>query len=175
MEIWKDIKDYEGLYQVSNLGNVKSLSKVILKKGKYPFLCKETILKKNIDFYGYVKVVLRKNNVCKTIKNHQLVAIAFLNHTQNKNTLVVNHINFIRNDNRVENLEIVTNRENTNKKHLKSTSEYVGVSWYKNRKKWLSKILYNKKKIHLGYFNTEIEAHEAYQNKLKSILNEKNQ
>lgn len=158
MEIWKDILDYEGIYQISNLGNVKSL-----KFGK------EKILKTNLDNNGYLILRLCKKGIIKTRTLHQLVAIAFLNHIPDGHNLVVNHKNFIRTDNRVENLEIVTQRENSNLKHLKSTSEFVGVYWCKKLKKWMTCIYMNKKLNYLGYFINEIDANNAYQKALKMV------
>jgi hypothetical protein len=160
MEIWKTIKGYEN-YQISNLGNVKSLNYRRTNKEK------TLILRKNT--HGYKVCYLYINGFSKTKQVHQLVAIAFLNHTPCGYKLVVNHINFIKTDNRVENLEIVTSRENTNLKHIKSTSNYVGVFWDKNYKKWTSKIVINKKQKHLGRFIKEIDAHNAYQNELNKL------
>ena len=153
MEIWKTIEKYPD-YQISNLGNVKSL-----KFGK------EKILKQWIDDLGYCRVDLIKNE-----KVHQLVAIAFLNHTPCKYKLVINHKNFNRQDNRVENLEIVTQRENANRAHIKSSSKYVGVSWYNyGNKNWRARIVINGKQKNIGYYKTEIEASNAYQNALLAI------
>ena len=164
-EIWKDVKGYKGLYQASDLGNIKSLSRYVNHRcGKK--IIKERILKPIVNHYGYLFVNLFKKGIKKTITVHQLVAIAFLNHTPNGHKLVCNHINFNKQDNRVENLEIVTNRENTNKKHLKSTSKYTGVSWDKPLKKWAAYIHINIKKVHLGYYTNEYDAHLAYQNAL---------
>jgi hypothetical protein len=160
IEIWKPIKGYDGLYEVSNLGRVKSLN--------YKNTKKEKILIEGIN-RGYCYVNLFKNKISKTKYLHRLVAIAFLNHTPCGMKLVVNHINFIKTDNRVENLEIITHRENTNKKHIKSSSFFVGVSWNNKRKKWLSQIEINRKINFLGYFNNENEAHQAYQNKLLTL------
>ena len=166
-EIWKDIPNYEGYYQVSNLGNVKSLAR-FNNLGKR---VKERVLKNLVNTTnGYLVVNLSKIGLVKTKQIHQLVAEAFLNHSQKGHKLVVNHKNFNRQDNRVENLEIVTQRENTNRAHIKSSSKYVGVSWHKGRKKWMSRIVINGKRKHLGYFFEEIEASNAYQNKLKEIL-----
>lgn len=159
MEIWKEIKDYEN-YQVSNLGNVKSLN--------YNRTGKESVLKAGLS-KGYFQIVLHNNGLRKTKPIHQLVSECFLNHTPSGYNLVINHINHIRTDNRVENLEIVTNRENTNRKHLKSTSEFVGVFWDKQRKKWRSKIRIGGKLKYLGSFNNEIEASQAYQKTLNNI------
>ena len=166
-EIWKDIPNYEGYYQVSNLGNVKSLAR-FNNLGKR---VKERVLKNLVHTTkGYLVVRLSKIGLVKTKQIHQLVAEAFLNHKPNGHKLVVNHKNFNREDNRVENLEIITNRENTNKKHKKSKSKYIGVTWHKRVNKWTAQILYKRKNIHLGCFNNEIDAHNAYQNKLKEIL-----
>lgn len=162
-EIWKEVKDYEGLYEVSNLGHVKSLN--------YRNTKKERLLKNTLSGPGYLTVNLYLNGNSKTHYIHQLVAKTFLNHKSNGYSLIINHKNFIRTDNRIENLEIVTVRENTNKKHLKSNSQYTGVYFYnnKNKNKWRSCITIDNKKIHLGYFNTEIEAHEAYQKELLTL------
>ena len=156
-EVWRSIKDYED-YQVSNLGRVKSL-----KFGK------ERILKKSLNGTGYNHVILYKDNVSKTIEIHKLVAIAFLNHKLDGMKLVVNHIDFNRLNNNVDNLEVVTNRENTNQKHLKSTSKYTGVCWVKSKNKWQSQIRINGEKKYLGLFIDEIEAANAYQTALNNI------
>lgn len=165
MEIWKDIPNYEGCYQVSNLGNVKSLERKV--KGKVNLKTqKEKILNPTQNIYGYYYVSLCKKGFIKKFTVHQLVAISFLNHIPCGMKLVVNHINFNRLDNRLENIEVVTNRENTNLKHIKSSSKYVGVSWHKGSKKWMSRIVINGKRKHLGYFFEEIEAHNAYKKEL---------
>ena len=168
IEEWKDIPEYEGLYQVSNLGRVKSLEKTKLNKGLYPFKQKEIILKLGLNSNGYFIVILTNNKKRKTYSVHKLVAICFLNHIQCKHELVVNHINFIKTDNKVENLEIVTNRENCNLKHIKHSSVFTGVSWNNNDKKWLAFIKINGKNKYLGRFSNEKDASITYENyKLK--------
>lgn len=112
-EIWKDIKGYEGLYQVSNLGRVKSLPR-LMWNGKGYFMSKEKILKSG-TVNGYKQVTLCKNNEQEPFLVHRLVAEAFI---PNPNNLPqVNHIidDFEhRSDNRVENLEWCTAEYNSN-------------------------------------------------------------
>jgi hypothetical protein len=105
----------------------------------------------------------------KTRTVHQLVAGAFLNHKPSRYELVINHKDFNRSNNNVDNLEIVTTRENANQKHLKSSSQYTGVSWDKNRNKWSSQIVINKKLKFLGRFINELDASKAYQKALKDL------
>lgn len=167
-EIFKDIKGYEGLYQISNLGNVKSLSSEG-KKGKGNYARKESILKGCVNGSGYLNVVLYKDGRTTSRHIHQLVAISFLNHKPCGFKLVVNHIDLNPLNNNINNLEIVTQRENANRKHLKSTSKYVGVHWCKTKCKWISSIRINGKLKFLGHFNNEHTAHLAYQKELKNI------
>lgn len=168
-EIWKAIPSYEGIYEVSNLGNVKSLSR--LRWNGYNFVkTKEKILKAGINGAGYYYVNLMYNNVKANYRIHQLVGIVFLNHTPNGYGFVIDHINNDKLDNRVENLQIITHRENCHKRPTNSTSKYIGVHYVKNRNKWRAVITINGKKISLGSFINEEDANLAYQNKLKQIL-----
>jgi len=101
-EIWKVVIGYEGLYQVSNFGNVKSLGN--------EFSRKERLLKPSLQSKGYFNVVLQKNGKRKTVLVHRLVAEHFIPNIKNKPQ--VNHINGIKTDNRAENLEWLSHREN---------------------------------------------------------------
>jgi hypothetical protein len=96
-EKWKDVIGFEGLYKVSNLGNVISL---ITKKP----------LKANGDNYGYLQVILYKGNKRITGKVHRLVAKAFIDNTENKPQ--VNHKDGNKKNNNISNLEWMTNKEN---------------------------------------------------------------
>ena len=102
-EIWKDIKAYEGLYQVSNLGRVKSLSKQIIRKNGRKQTFKEKILNQGLSKNGYLSVSLFKKGHGKTYTIHRLVAEAFI---KNKNNYkCINHKNENKLDNNVDNLE----------------------------------------------------------------------
>ena len=123
-EVWKDIENYEGLYQVSNLGNVKRL------RGKG---CnQERLIARNINKYGYVYRTLHNKGISIKHKEHRLVANAFINNPYKKST--VNHINGIKTDNRVENLEWCTIIEN--KQHAINT----GITNTKGEKNHFSKL-----------------------------------
>ena len=123
-EEWRDIKGYEGLYQVSNLGRVKSL-----KKRFYGLIMKVAMSD------GYVTIGLRKNGKRKVFKMHRLVAINFIPNIHNKK--IVNHINGVKYDNRLENIEWCTQKENVrhafdigcrNNNHFKSKIEMYTIN-----------------------------------------------
>jgi len=168
IEIWKDIPNYEGIYQVSNLGNVKSLSRENYS-GKGMKISKERILKQHLDNRYYYQVKLYKDKKLKTFKVHKLVAMAFLNHTPCGYKLVVDHINDNSLDNRIENLQVVSQRHNAFKTQGKYTSQYKGVLWDKERNKWQAKIYVNGKTKYLGRFDSEYEAHLKYQEALNNM------
>lgn len=107
-EIWKDINDYEELYQISNLGNIKSLNRV-LKDNR---VWKERIMKPVKDKDGYFCVNLYKNNKTKRFKVHRLVAQAFIPNPDN--LPCVNHKDEDKTNNNVENLEWCTHEYNSN-------------------------------------------------------------
>jgi hypothetical protein len=104
-EIWKDIPEYEGMYQISNLGNVKSQHYNHMSGQKPGKLLKVTLMKN-----GYVSLGLRMCDTNKTHLLHRLIAEAFIPNPDNKPN--INHINAIRNDNCIENLEWCTQSEN---------------------------------------------------------------
>lgn len=114
-EIWKDVPNYEGRYQISNQGRLKSLGNNKQRKEK---IIKAGIVK------GYHSCVLCVKNKKKTFYIHQLVAMAFLNFKPSGHKYEVDHINNIKSDNRLDNLQILTHRDNTFKNPCKSVRDY---------------------------------------------------
>ena len=149
MENWKDIKGYEGSYQVSDLGRVKSL--------RYG-----NILNPYINSIGYKVVNLSENTRRVAKKVHSLVAECFLNHTPNGYKLVVDHINNVKTDNKLSNLQIISQRENSTKDKNNKYSDYVGVTFHKKDKRWQSSIVIDGSQVYLGYFKNEERASIAY-------------
>ena len=161
-EIWKDIDNYNGCYQVSNLGKVMSLK------------CrKKKILKQKTDKFGYSVISLRGNGKQKSLRVHRLVAFAFL---ENKNSLYCNfvdHIDGNKLNNDVNNLRFVSNQFNCSfcfrKDRNTKSSIYPGVTYNKRKKKWVASLTVNKKRVLYKNFSTEIEAFNAYNNKISEL------
>lgn len=110
-EIWKDVQGFEGRYQVSNMGRVRSLDRWSLDER--PHFIKGMMLKSSLNGHGYVRVSLSDGHRnCKHYEVHRLVALHFV--PGYKEGLVVNHINEIKTDNRAENLEWCTYQYNLN-------------------------------------------------------------
>ena len=155
METYKAVKNHEGIYEVSNLGNVKSL--------KYGV---ERQVKPILGSSGYLFVNLYKDNKTKCRTIHQLVAESFLDHTPNGHVIVVNHIDFNKLNNKASNIELVANRDNSNKKHLSSSSKYTGVDLRSNGK-YRVQIYLDGKQRYIGTFTEELDAKNAYDNALR--------
>ena len=111
-EVWKDVVGYEGLYQVSNLGRVKSFQKK-----------SAIILKQSLTNKGYKDVRLNKKGICKHKLIHRLIAEAFIPNPENKP--FIDHINTVKTDNSIKNLRWTTRTENNNneltRKHSSET------------------------------------------------------
>ena len=120
------------------------------------------ILKGSVCSKGYVSVGLRKNKKQKTHLIHQLVAREWIANPGERPC--VDHIDGCKTNNHYENLRWATHSENSrNQKNRTNTSSaYKGVHFYKARQNWVSKINFDAKQKHLGYFETEREAAEAY-------------
>lgn len=124
MEKWKNIRGYEGHYQVSNLGRVKSLSRISMHSTGSEMVLKEKILK-TFGNKGYINCKLYADNIGKTMSVHRLVANSFIENPKEK--LEVNHINGIKNDNRLENLEWCTRSENLKHAYATKTFDVEGT------------------------------------------------
>lgn len=154
----KPIKNYERYY-VSKLGHVFTIGRTSQLKEIAP--CKTP--------KGYLKVWLYKNGKRKMFYIHRLVAQAFL---ENPEALpMVNHKDFDKTNNDVDNLEYCTARYNVIYSAIakKTSSEYLGVTWNKSVRKWQAQYQIGKKKIYIGCFDTQEEAHDAYVNAIKDI------
>lgn len=150
MEQWVDVKGFESGYQISNLGKIKSKSRIV-DYGWKKALRKEKILKTRIcPKLGYEYSVLSINGTRKTVKIHRLVAEAFIINEFNKPS--VNHINGIKKDNRASNLEWVTASENT--AHALKNGLRHGLKGEKSHLSRLSNICI--KKIRIEYSNGNI-------------------
>lgn len=111
-EIWKDVEGFEGFYQISNLGRIKSLDRMVRHSGCLKRIQYGKILKVKHDGGGYQFVILHKNNQKKPFKIHRLVALAFINNASNKSE--VNHLDENKDNNIFRNLNWVTRLENEN-------------------------------------------------------------
>jgi len=159
-EVWVDVEGYDGDYQISDLGNVKSLK------------CnKEMILKTAISRHNYFILPLsNRAGIRRTHRVHVLVAVAFKGHKPDGTMrLVVGHLDHDKLNNRADNLKITTQRENSSDWQTNCSSKHTGVGWHKPLNKWRACMEINGKTKHLGYFVEEIDASNAYQNKLKTI------
>jgi len=169
IEIWKPIEDYEGIYEVSNFSNVKSLGngktrkEKILKQGK--------VGEKRKQYFG---VNLWKDGKRKSVRVHILSATAFIPNPLNLPQ--VNHLDNNPLNNHVSNLKWVTNRENAIHGHtfFKRSSKFTGVCFDKRDGKYEARIMINGKSHYLGRFCCEIEAAESYQQAFKLITNNLN-
>mgnify|MGYP003656427802 CR=1 FL=1 len=150
-EIWKEVSNYSN-YMISSRGRVKSM-----KFGK------ERVLKQ-APSGGYLATALSKEGRAKTFYIHKLVAIAFLNHIPCGHRIEVNHIDGVKANNNLSNLELLTQEEHAIEtwKSRGKTSAYTGVCWSKTNKKWKAQIRIEGKQKCIGHFEDEVSASEAY-------------
>lgn len=148
LEIYTRIKGYEQ-YAVSNFGNLMNVET-------------QKFLKQRNDTKGYVIVTISKDGIRKDYRLHRLIAEHFIDNPDN--LPIIDHIDGNKSNNEISNLRWATQQTNcqNRKKRENTTSIFKGVYFYKPTKKWKSNIKINSKSIHIGYFDTEIEAAFAY-------------
>lgn len=138
MELWKDIPNYEGFYQASDLGRIRSLDHV-RKNGTNEYIQKGKILKFNKNNSEYYRVRLSKNGVVKTYRVNRLIALTFINNPLNKKT--VNHKDGNKLNNKVSNLEWVTAKENI--QHAVKNKRFENMAIINSEKMKKSKLYLN--------------------------------
>lgn len=124
LEIWKDIQGYEGLYQVSSLGRVRSMDRW-RRNGTNGYIQRGRILSQEVSKCGYNMVKLSINGKARGLLVHRLVAIAFVPNPQNKEQ--VNHIDGCKQNNNVNNLEWATQSENIIHAHKEGLMSSNGI------------------------------------------------
>jgi hypothetical protein len=155
-EIWKPIPTYP-MYEASNLGRIRN--------------CKRNKILKKSNCGGYEIVMLYNNGKGKIFGVHRLIWWSF-NKFLSTRALVIDHINHDKKDNRLSNLQILTQRQNTSKQIRETSSIYPGVTYRKDSDKWRARVQFNGRVFNIGSFKTESLAYEAYREKLKQFLNE---
>jgi hypothetical protein len=158
IEEWKDIIGYEGLYQISNLGRVKSLSRVYVCGNGRTVNKKETIISQQKNNHGYLYCFLYNGD--KKIKYiHILVGLHFIENENNYPQ--INHLDLNKENNIISNLEWVTNQQNTIHQYSLKRDLPTGVSKRGNR--YIAQTTIQGKKKHIGSFSTIELAKNAYQ------------
>lgn len=174
METWKDIIGFEGLYQVSDTGKVKSMKRKSMNAGSYNGFVsvQERELKQTINRLGYHVLTLFKDG-CRHFRIvHRLVAEAFLENK--KKYKEVNHKDLDKSNNHVSNLEWCDRSYNINHSYTKryKSSIYKGVSYSEERKSWVAYLELFDRRLMLGRHKTELDAknyRQEFINKLKKI------
>jgi len=161
---WADIVGYEGLYRISNNGDVKSLMR---KTNKWDGerTVPQINLKPSMSPNGYLRFVLCKQGIVRTFSAHALVWDHFGNSMRDGLRLQVDHIDGNKVNNHINNLQILSHQENISKGKAfidDKTSKYPGVYWAKDRRKWRAKISNNGIKRNIGCYANEYYAYIAY-------------
>ncbi len=168
-EEWKDIVGYENFYQISTLGRVKSLERYRIHKKRGKELINNRILKQTKSNKTRLFVSLWKNRKNKVKSVSLIMGEIFFNHKYCPiKKELIDHINNNSLDNRLENLQVITNRKNSTK-DKKPKSKFNGV--YKSKNKFRATITFNNKSYTLGYSYSAEKAHNWYLEAVKLIEN----
>lgn len=169
-EIWKTIKGYEGLYEVSNLGRVKSLKRTVMRNNGHPQSVSEKILKPGTEKFGYRSVVLCKDKKQKTFNIHNLVYNTFGKSKRGLLKLVIDHKDGNPANDNIKNLHLITQRLNTSKGFKRKGKKLpAGVCYDKERGKYIVRARIEKTRKYIGRYSTIIEASNAYKNEIERI------
>lgn len=163
-EKWLPVVGFEGSYEVSDHGRVKSLARSIIRSNGRIQTFRERILGHSIITRGYLRLPLaiigrqRKNYLI-----HRLVVEAFL--PDYSKSLQVDHIDGNTGNNHLSNLRMLTKAENLrayNRPPINSSSRYRGVSWDKKSRKWRAIVKFNRRNVYLGEYDSELEAAKTW-------------
>ncbi len=157
-EIWKDIKDFEGLYMVSSFGRVKGLDRITKHNAEGSTKkWKGAIIKPSVTNYSRVTLNFRGKKVSRLV--HRLQAEAFIPNPDNMTE--VNHKDGNPYNNLVENLEWVSPLQNS-RHYVEKSTHRRGVNIYKKTGMHRARFSYGNTNVTLGYFKTEEEAYKCY-------------
>lgn len=160
---WKDVVGYEGLYQVSDTGLVRSLDKEVApRKGASSYTKHGRVMVASPNPKGYLVITLKKAKSKRQFKVHTLVCIAFLG--PRPNMQVVRHLDDNPTNNNLDNLSYGTQSDNMSdrKRNGGYKSTYFGVGPHKQTGRWQAATRVKQQRVYIGLFETELEAAKAY-------------
>ena len=167
IEIWVAVPMCNG-YEASSLGRVRSLNRIIKDKKGWDKKISGKILNPSVNKRGYLATNIVYNGIRINIEVQRIIAMAFLGHTPNGSSIVVDHIDKNPLNNRADNLRLITQRENVNRTP-RGRSRYAGVQWNEEHKKWRVMVRHKGKRFYVGIYSNEETAHKAYLNKLNEL------
>lgn len=169
IEEWRDVKEYEGFYKVSNSGIVKGLRRIITRKNGAKQEITEKIITPSMVNSGYLKVMLNRKDKRKGFFVHHLVWDAFGNKERNGRIKQVDHIDNCKTNNHIDNLQVLTARQNVVKNVLrrKPAGWLPGVCDLKTS--FTAVIYANRKKHSIGNYKTKEEAYACYLRAVKHL------
>lgn len=172
IENWIPAKGFEGFYEVSTFGRLRSLSRFVSHKKNSKRFVKGRIMKLCPNDEGYLKTAFTVNSIYKSQTAHIIIFYSFNPDVLPKKGYEVDHIDDDKSNNRPGNLRQIKQRENSTKRslrYLNNTSKHTGVYFDKSRGKFMAVIKINCKTKNLGRFINEQDAADAYQSALKEI------